>query len=102
MWTRPLHFSVWDSSQQLSIPTACGPWHDDEGHFLTLYICKDYWSLLDPLRDLPHPPPGMQSNLQTALCESFRVRNLPVPLMLPYKQVPRVSVQQDAPRPAWS
>ncbi len=95
-------FPEGDSLQQFSIPTACGSWHDGAGHFLTLYIRKGYWSLMDPLRDIPHPPPDMQSNMHTALCESFRARNLPNPTLPQYKQVPRISVQQDAPRPAWS
>ena len=57
---------------------------------------------MDPLPDLPHPPQGMQSNRYTAICESFRARNLPVPTLPQYKQVPRISVQHDAPHPAWS
>ena len=57
---------------------------------------------MDPLRDLPHPPPSMHSNLHTAPCETFRARNLLVPTLPKYKQDPRISVQQDALRPAWS
>ena len=101
-WTRARHFPEADSTQQLSIPTACGPWHDSAGHFLTLYISKDYWTFLDPLRDLPHPPLDMQSNIHIALSESFRARNLQDPTLPQYMQVPRISVEQDAPRPAWS
>jgi hypothetical protein len=40
-WTRMRYFPDTDSAHQLSIPTACGPWHDGAGHFLTLYICND-------------------------------------------------------------
>jgi len=97
-WTRPRHFSDADGAQQLTIPTACGPWHDGAGHFLTPYICNDYWSLMEPLRDLPHPPFGMQSRLHSALSKSFRARNLPVPTLPQYKQTPRIAIRQDAPR----
>ena len=90
-----------DSAQQLSILTACRPWHNGAGHFLTVYMCNDYWSLIDPLRDLPHFPFGMQSKLHTALSESFRARNLPLSTLYQYKQSPRIAIQQDAPRPAW-
>ena len=71
-WTRARHFPEADTAEQLSIPTTCGPWHDGAGHFLTLYICKDYRHLLNLLLDLPHPFPGMQPNVRTALIESFR------------------------------
>jgi len=102
-WTRSRHFLASDSVQQPYIPTACGPWHDVGGHFFTLYTCKDYWSLLDPLRDLPRPPQGMQSKLHAALREqSFRARNLPIPTLPQYRQVPRVAVLYDAQRLAWS
>jgi hypothetical protein len=44
----------------------------------------------------------MQSKLYKALQESFRARDLPVPLLPQYMQLPRIAVQQDVPRPAWS
>jgi len=100
-WIREQHFRVADSAQHPSIPAACGPWHDGAGHFLTLYICNDYWSLLDPLRDLPYPPSGMPSNLHKALCGYFCARNPPIPYLPQYKQFPRIAVKNDAPRPAW-
>ena len=58
---------------------ACGPWHDGAGHFLTFYLCADYWSLLDPLVDRPYTPHGMQSKVHRALPESFRTRNFLIP-----------------------
>jgi len=90
-WTHSRHFPEGGSLQPLSIPTACGPWHDGAGGFLTLYICKDYWSLMDSLRKLPHPSSCMQYNLHTAMCELFRARNLLAPTLPHYKQVPRIS-----------
>jgi hypothetical protein len=47
-------------------------------------------------------PSGMHSKLHTALSESFCARNLPIPILSQYKQVPRIAIQQDAPRSAWS
>ena len=35
------NFSDMENTQPSLIPTACGPWHDGAGHFLTLYICND-------------------------------------------------------------
>jgi len=101
-WTREWHFPGADSPQHPSFSTACGPWHDGEGYFLTLYICNDCWLLLDPLRDLPHLPSGMRSNLQKVISESFRARTLPIPNLPLYKQRPRIAVYRDAPRPTWS
>ncbi len=101
-WTCPGHFPPAGDANQLTIRTACRPWHDSGGHFLTLYICNDYWSLLDPLHDLPHPPVGMQTKLHSALRKSFISRNLPVPPLPQYKQSPRIDIQMDAPLPLWS
>ncbi len=101
-WTRPWHSPPRGDALQAYIPTAFGSWHDGEGHFLTLYICNYYWSLLDPLHDLPIPPLGMQTNLHSALRESFTARNLPVPPLPHYRQAPRVATQIYAPRPVWS
>jgi hypothetical protein len=78
-WTRTLHFSDPDRGQTPDILIACCPWHDGAGHFLAFYLCKDYWSLLGPLQDLPNPPPSMQAKLHGALRESLCARNLPVP-----------------------
>ena len=91
-WTRPRHFPDARRAQQFPFPTACGLWHDGAGFFLTLYICTDYWSLMDPLRDLPYLPFSMQYKLHTALSESFRVRNLLVPTLPQYRQSPRIAI----------
>ena len=91
-WTSPRHFPDAEGAQQLPIPTACGPWHDGVGHLLTLYIWNYYWSLMEPLRDLPHPPFGMQSKLHSALIEPFRALNLLVPTLPQYRQTPRITI----------
>jgi hypothetical protein len=97
-WARPRSFPDTDSAQQLSISTACGHWHDDEGHFLTFYISKDYWSLMDPLRDLSYPPSGIHYRLHSALSESLRARILPVPTLPQYRQTPQIAIHQGKPR----
>ena len=96
--TRTRHFSDPDGGQTPHILTSCGPWHDDAGQVLTISLCKDYWSLLDPLRDLPNPLSGMHAKLHRSLRKFFRARNLPVPDLPQYKQLPRKAAQQDASR----
>ncbi len=48
-WKRVAHFlpraSYEDPTQ---IPTCCGPWHNGAKHFVTFYLCPEYWTLLDP------------------------------------------------------
>jgi len=34
--------------------------------------------------------------------ESFASRNIPAPALSPYRQLPRISIQRDAPLPLWS
>jgi len=48
-WTRIRHFSNPEGFWTPHIHTAFGPWHDGAEQFLTFYLCKDYWSLLDPM-----------------------------------------------------
>ncbi len=98
-WSHQRHFSDPNGDILTQIPTACGVWNNEEFHFVTVYICAEYWTILDPLLDLPTPPAGMQRNLHQALRQSFRAKNLPVPLLPPYRQAPRLAVQNDAPRP---
>jgi hypothetical protein len=44
----------------------------------------------------------MQHRLHRALRESFTSRNLPIPPLPAYRQLPRIAIQRDAPRPLWS
>jgi len=78
-WSRPHHFSDPEGGHQIHIPTACGAWNNGHNHFVTFYLCADYWSLLDSLTDLTGPPPRMQAKLYRAMRESSTARNLPVP-----------------------
>ncbi len=101
-WSRSRHFTDPSGDIHTRIPTACGAWYNGDQHFVTFYICADYLSIIDPLQDLPLPPPGMQRNLNRALREAFRARNLPVPPLPPYRQAPRLALQNDAPCQSWS
>jgi len=69
------------------------------GIHIIFYHVKDYWSLLQTLRNLPNPLVGMQYKLHTALSKSFRARNFPIYTLPQYRQMPRNAVQQDA---SWS
>jgi len=101
-WFHSRHFTDPSSDIQAHIPTACGAWYNGEHHFVTFYMCADYWSIMEPLQDFPLPPPGMQSSLNRALKEAFRTRNLPIPLLPQYKEASRIVVQHDATRQYWS
>ena len=50
-------------SGPLDEPYLCGIWHDGDNHFVVIYICKHYWSILDPLHAQATVPPGMGSNV---------------------------------------
>jgi hypothetical protein len=101
-WSRPRHFSDPEGGHRVDIPTACGAWYSGNNHFGTFYHCADYWSILDPLSDLTGPPRRMQHKLHRALRESFHARNLPVPPLSPFIQLPRIAIHNDAPRTLWS
>jgi hypothetical protein len=101
-WTRARHFPPPGEPTHASIPTCCGPWHNRSRHFLTFYMCQKYRSIFYPFEeDLPEPP-RMQCKLHRALRGSFTSRNLPIPPVPAYRQLPRISIQRDAPRPLWS
>ena len=50
-------------------------------YFVTLYICWEYWPVIDFLMNIPCPPIGMRAKLHEALRESFRSRGLPPPIV---------------------
>jgi hypothetical protein len=78
-WSRQYYFSNPEGGHQIHIPTSCGVWNNSHNHFVTFYLCADYWSLQEPLTDLTDPPHRMHAKLHRALRESFTARNLPVP-----------------------
>jgi len=61
---------------------------------------EDYWSIIDPLPDIMYLPPSMQYTLHRALRESFNSRNIPIPALPPYRQLPRIAIYRDVPLPS--
>ena len=103
-WRRAPHFlpraSYEDPTQ---IPTCCGPWHKGANHFVTFYLCPEYWTLLDPYDPTrPDRWAACETHLYKALTYSFTTRGLPVPALPTYKHIERLAIQQDDPLPAWS
>jgi len=70
--------------------------------FRRVFLCQEYWTILDPLRPSEASYPALETQLHRALRESFTHRGLPPPILPPYKRVVRIGVQNDAPLPAWS
>jgi len=97
-WKHSRHFP---SHGVVNLPFFA-PWHTGEGHFVTFYIWGDCWSILDPLLNGMPPPPRMQYKLHRALREFFNYRNIPIPALTPYRQLPRIAIQRDASLPLWS
>ena len=97
-WKRDHHFLPRDSYQDpQKIPTYCVPWHDGADHFLTFYMCQEHWTILDPLRTAMASYPTLETQLLSALHESFISRG---PTLPSYKRVERIAVQNDTPLPA--
>jgi len=77
-WRREHHFLPRDSYREpLGIPTCCGPWHNGSDHFVTFYLCQEYWTMLDPLCLARASYPAFETQLHNALHESFTSRGLP-------------------------
>ena len=75
----------------LGIPTCCGPWHDGSDHFVTFYMCQEYWTILDPLRPAMVSYPSLKTKLHNALPESFTHIGLPhLQHPPPYRRVERI------------
>ncbi len=58
-------------------------------------------SILDPLTNIHTPTINMQVIIQRAMQESFRYRNLPISILVPYKAMANIALQSDSPLPAW-
>ncbi len=88
----------------------------EAGQFLVLGEAPSCWTRMRHFPDMDNDtqpyasiayvpsyrPLGMQLKLHTALSESFRARNLPIPTLPQYRALPGITVQHDAPRPAWA
>ena len=83
-WKTQRHFTSRDpSGNPAAIPTCCGPWHNGANHFLTFYLCQDYWTLLDPLSPAPETRAVFEEQLHNALKESFFERGFAPPALPP-------------------
>ncbi len=88
----PHHFPLQGDPAIVTIPTCCGPWHNGAGHFVTFYLCPEYWSILGPLEGATIAPTNMQHQLHTALHESFHSRGLPTPPLPTFWVLPRIAI----------
>ena len=73
-------------------------------HFVTIYICREYWTVSDPLDHTPsrtHPIPVWEDNLHTALTVVYRSLNIP-PVLPPYLPLPTPLSTQSDRHGAWS
>ena len=81
-WKREHRFLPRDSYRDpLGIPTCCGPWHNGSDHFVTFYMCKEYWTIIYPLCPARASYPAFETQLQNALHESFTARGLLSPTL---------------------
>ena len=97
-WKRHHHFLPRDSYQDPhTIPTYCDPLHNGADHFVTFYLCNEYWTILDPLHPTEASYPAHETQLHNVLREFFFYRGLSPPTLPPYKRVERIAVQNDAP-----
>ena len=71
-------------------------------HFVTFYLCQEYWTILDPIYPAKASHPSLETQLHNALRDSFFLRGFPPPALPPYKRLKRIVIQDDAPLPAWS
>jgi len=79
-WTRDHHFLPrYSYRDPLGISTCCGPLHNGSDHFVTVYLCQEYWTILDPLYPTAASYPAYETQLHNALHESFTSRRLPPP-----------------------
>jgi hypothetical protein len=74
--------------------------HNRANHFVAFYLCKEYWTLLDPLYPAETSYPALETQLHNALLESFFLRRFPPPTLPSYMRVERIAVQDDDPLPA--
>ena len=65
-------------------------------------MCPEYWSIINSTEETLPEPPHMKHKLHRSLRESFNSRDLPIPPLPSYRQLPGIAIQRDTPRPLWS
>ena len=98
----------WKSSRKfgryhgpLHAPYICGAYCRDF-HFVTFYICKEYWTLLDPLYEHSSLKDDMHENVFKALSEAYSSKGLSIPSIPKFRKVHKLATQMDHPYNAWS
>ena len=101
-WSRRGRFTTDPAlSGPLDLPYITGLVHHSN-HFVVVYICREYWTGLDPLHDHPRPPGWItQANVHRSLRRFYQNRDREVPHLPQYRQLPRISIQDDQPH-QWS
>jgi len=101
-WKHPRRFAPQESYRDPNTISTCyGTRHNASGHFATLYLCQDYWTIQDPLNPAPAHQGNLQDRLRKALTLSFNARGLPPSSLSRYKRVERIVVQEDDPLEPW-
>ena len=71
-------------------------------HFITIYICNDYWTVSDPLEPTPprrHPIPTWEAKIHASLRTINNALHLPPPRLPRYRSLPTpLSIQSDGDR----
>jgi len=101
-WKRPSHFPPQEGTNNIIFLTCRGTWHNGDGHFVIVFLCNDYWSILDPLPNSAPPSSRSRLNLHNALKKSYTSQGLPIPALPPFRQLPHLSTQRDFPLSLWS
>ena len=102
-WTKERHFGKNRMFLgPLHAPFICGPWYNGDGHFITFYLCKDYWTLLDPLYEDSSLEEIMHENVSKALSEAYKSDHNTSPLIPMFRKVHKLATQKDHPYRAWS
>ena len=86
----------------LHIPCVTGIWHNGDNHFVVVYICPTYWTIIDPLYDHPNTRSTMNANIRSALHKAYNTKGLPTPCLPNYRPIHKIASQNDGRSGAWS
>ena len=86
----------------LHIPRVTGIWHNGDNHFVVVYICPTYWTIIDPLYDHPNTRSTMNANIRSALHKAYNTKGLPRPSLPNYRPIHKIATQNDGMSGAWS
>jgi hypothetical protein len=102
-WTSQRHFGPTKPHLgPLRALSLCGVWHNGADHFVVFYMCPEFWTIIDPLRNFTSPTHSMTNHISTAIATIYMHHNPPVPHLPPFHMVNRIATQNDFPLAAWS